>query len=64
MALVVQNLLANAGVTSDMGSILEWGRSPGKENGNQSSILASGIARTDEPGEPQSVGSQSWTSLS
>ena len=55
MALVVQNLLANAGVTSDMGSILEWGRSPGKENGNQSSILSGKIPWTEEPVRLQSV---------
>ena len=56
---MVQNLPANAGVTSDMGSLLEWGRAPGKENGNQSSNLTQGIPWTDEPGEPQSMGSQS-----
>ena len=48
---MVQNSPANAGVTSDMGSILEWERAPGEENGNQSRVLAWGIPWTDEPGE-------------
>ena len=47
-----------------MGSILEWERAPGEENGNQFRVLAWGIPWTDEPGEPQSMGSQSWTHLS
>ena len=32
------------------GSIPVWGRSPGEENGNPSSILAWEIPRTEEPG--------------
>ena len=34
MALVVKNLLANAGDPGDAGSILGLGRSPGEVNGN------------------------------
>ena len=52
--LVVKNPPANAG---DVGSIPGSGRSPGKGNGN-SSILAWKIPWTEEPGGPQSMGSQ------
>ena len=45
----------NAG---DWGSILGSGRSPGGENGNHFSILAWEIRWTEEPGGPQSMGSQ------
>ena len=35
-----------------------------KEMATHSSILAWRMPRTEEPGEPQSVGSQTWTQLS
>ena len=47
---VVKNLPAIAGDTRDMGSIPGSGRSPGGSNGNHSSILASRISWTEEPG--------------
>ena len=34
MALVVKNLLANAGDIRDVGSVPGWGRSPGRGDGN------------------------------
>ena len=40
------------------------GRSPEKEKATQSSILAWRIPWTEQPGRPQSIGSQSWTPLS
>ena len=52
--LVVKNTPANA---EDVGSIPGSGRSPGKENGN-SNILAWKIPWAEEPGGPQSMGSQ------
>ena len=55
---VVKNPPANAG---DAGSTPGLGRSPG--GGSRSSILAWRIPRTDEPGELQSMGSQSRTRL-
>ena len=62
VALVVKNLPANAGDVKDMGSIPEWGRSPGGRNGNllQCSCLENlvRIPWTEEPGELQSTGSQ------
>ena len=53
MALVVKNLLANAGDTRDVGSIPGSGRSPGVGNGNplQYSYLENPI---EEPGGLQS----------
>ena len=45
---MVKNLPAKAG---DVGLIPGPGRSPGKGNGNHSSILAWKILRTEEPGE-------------
>ena len=39
------------------------GRSSGERNSNHSSILAWRIPRTEEPGRPQSTGSQSQTRL-
>ena len=45
----------NAG---DLGSIPGSGRSPGEGNSNLLSILAWKIPWTDEPGRPQTIGSQ------
>ena len=53
MALVVENLSANAGDARGVGSIPESERAPGVENGNLSSILAWEISWTEEPGELQ-----------
>ena len=58
MALVVQNLPANAGDIRDEGLVPGSGRSPGGGNDNHSSILAWEIPRTEEPGSLQSTGSQ------
>ena len=44
---------SNAG---DMGSVPEWGRSPGKEMATYSSVLAWEIPWTEEPDGLQSVG--------
>ena len=55
---MVKNLNANAGNTGKVGSILGSGRSPEKEMATHSSILAWDITRTEEPGGPQSMGSQ------
>ena len=52
---VVKNLHANAG---DAGSISGSGRYPGERKGNQLSILAWEIPRTEEPGGLQSIGLQ------
>ena len=60
MALVVKNSNANAGDLRDAGSIPGSGRSPGRVNGNP----LQRIPRTEEPGEPQPMGSQSLTQLS
>ena len=55
----------NAGDLRDAGLIPGLGKSPGEENDNRSSILAWQIPWTEEPGRPQSMGSQkSWTQLS
>ena len=51
----------NAG---DLGSVPGLGRSPGEGNGSHSSIIAWRIPWTEELGELQSMGSQSWTKLS
>ena len=56
VALVVKNLLANAGDVRDIGSVFGLGRSPGA--GTHSSILAWRIPRTEEPGGLQFMGSQ------
>ena len=45
----------NAG---DLGSIPGLGRSPGEGNSNLLSILAWKIPWTEEPGRPQTIGSQ------
>ena len=55
---VVKNLPADVGDTRDKGLIPGSGRSPGEVNGNPFSILAQEISWTEEPGEPQSTGSQ------
>ena len=47
--------------TGDKGLMLGLGRSPGKRNATHSSILAWEIPWTEEPGELQSMGSQSPT---
>ena len=51
---MVKNSPTSAG---DVGSIPGSGGSPGEENGNASTILASEIAWTEEPGGLQSMGS-------
>ena len=58
---MVGNPLAKAG---DMGMIPGSEGSPGEGNGTQSSVLAWRIPWTEEPGELQSMGSQSQTRLS
>ena len=54
---MVKNLPANAGITGDVGSTPELGRSSGGGNGN-SSILVCIIPWTEESGGLQSTGSQ------
>ena len=51
MALVVNNLPANAGDIRDAGLVPGSGRSPGGGNGNHSSILTWRVPWTEEPGE-------------
>ena len=53
MALVVNNLPANAGDIRDAGLVPGSGRSPGGGNGNHSSILTWRVPWTEEPGELQ-----------
>ena len=55
---VVKSLPARAG---DAGSISVSRMAPGGGHGTHSSILAWKIPRTEEPGGPQSMGSQSQT---
>ena len=55
---VVKNLLADAGDTRDEGSIPMSRKSARRRNGNPSSILAWKIPWIEEPGGPQSMGSQ------
>ena len=50
VALVVNNLPANAGDVRDPDSVPGLGRSPGGGHGNHSSILAWRIPWTEEPG--------------
>ena len=59
-ALVVENLLANAGDIRDTGSVSGSGRFPGGGHGNplQSSCLKNPGERTEEPGGLQSMGLQ------
>ena len=52
---VVNNLPVNAG---DIDSVPRWGRSLEKEATAHSSILDYRIPWTEEPGGPQSMGSQ------
>ena len=47
-----------AGDTGDVGLISGSGRYPGEGMGTPSSILAWRIPWTEEPGRPQSIGSQ------
>ena len=58
MALAVKNLPANAGDIRNAGLIPGLGRSPGEGMATHSSILAWRIPWTEEPGEPQPMGSQ------
>ena len=58
VALVVENLPANAGDIRDAGSIPRWGRSLEKGMANQSIVLAWRIPCTEEPGGLQSMGLQ------
>ena len=59
---VVKNMPANAG---EMGLIPSWEDHLEKKMAIHSSILAWEIPWTEEPGRPQSMGSQkSWTQLS
>ena len=60
VALVVNNLPANAGDTRDMGLIPELGRYPGGGHENPSSILAWRIPWTEEPGRLQSIVSKTF----
>ena len=53
---MVKNLLANVGDSRDMGSVPGLGRSPEKEMGNPSSILAWKIPWTEQPGRLQFMG--------
>ena len=50
MALVVQNLPANAGEIRDEGLVPGSGRSPGGGNDNHSSILTWRVPWTEAPG--------------
>ena len=58
MVLVVKNPPAYAGDIRDMSSIPGSGRFPGGGHVTHSSILAWRIPWTEEPGKPQSTGSQ------
>ena len=58
VALVVKNLLTNAGDLRDVGSIPGLGRPPGEGHDNPLSILAWRIPWTEKPGRLQSIGSQ------
>ena len=58
---MVKNLPTNAGHVRDLGSIPEWGRSPGEGHGNPLQYFAWRVPWTEEPGEPQSIGLQSRT---
>ena len=58
VALVVKNLLTNAGDLRDVGSIPGLGRPPGEGHDNPLSILAWRIPWTEKPGRLQSMGSQ------
>ena len=60
-ALVVKDVSAGAGDIRDLDSMARWGRSQEKGMATHSSILAWRIPWTEEPGGPQSIGSQSRT---
>ena len=51
----VESPLASA---RDVASVPGWGRCPGGGHGTPSSVLGWRIPRTEEPGGPQSMGSQ------
>ena len=55
---MVENLPANAGDAGDMGSVPGSGRSPREGNGNPLQYSCLRIPGTEEPGGPQSIGSQ------
>ena len=55
VALVVNNVPANAGDVRDSDSVPGLGRSPGGGHGNHSSALAWRIPWTEEPGGLQSI---------
>ena len=55
---MTRNQPANAGDIRDIGSIPEFGRTPGGGNGNELSILGWRIPWTEEPGGLQSMGLQ------
>ena len=55
---MVQTVEASAYNAEDPGSVPGSERSPGEGNGNTLSILAWRIPWTEEPGGPQSLGSQ------
>ena len=67
VALVVKNLLANAGDTRDMGLIPWSGRFPGEEHGNALQYSCLRIPWTEDPGRLQSTGLQraghNWSDL-
>ena len=58
VALVIKNLLANAGDIKEVGSIPVLGRSPEEGKATHSSIVARRIPWTEEPGGQQSIGLQ------
>ena len=58
VVLMVKNLLANAGDTRDLGSLLGWENSLEEKVTAHSSILAWRIPWTEKPGGLQSIGSQ------
>ena len=59
MALVVKNLLANAGATREPSSVPGLGRFPGGWHGNPHHYSSWRIPWTEEPGGLQSMGSKS-----
>ena len=58
VVLVLKNLPVNTGDLRDKGSVSGWGRSLEEGMATHFSILAWGIPWTEEPGGPQSMGSQ------
>ena len=58
VVLVLKNLPVNTGDLRDKGSVPGWGRSLEEGMATHFSILAWGIPWTEEPGGPQSMGSQ------